>query len=80
MPHQRWRCLRSYHHCCQSATRRRQVERRLLPTKGLTLPFVSYGGNSLIVNCMLLGMVLRTAGSLESERPQSHNTLKRVKA
>ena len=52
----------------------------LLPTKGLTLPFVSYGGNSLIVNCVLLGMVLRTAGSLESERPQSHNTLKRVKA
>ena len=52
----------------------------LLPTKGLTLPFVSYGGNSLIVNCMLLGMVLRTAGSLESERPESPNTLKRVKA
>ncbi len=52
----------------------------LLPTKGLTLPFVSYGGNSLIVNCMLLGMVLRTAGSLESERPESLSTLKRVKA
>ena len=52
----------------------------LLPTKGLTLPFVSYGGNSLIVNCMLLGMVLRTAGSLESERPESLSALKRVKA
>ena len=52
----------------------------LLPTKGLTLPFVSYGGNSLIVNCMLLGMVLRTAGSLESERPESVSALKRVKA
>ena len=52
----------------------------LLPTKGLTLPFVSYGGNSLIVNCMLLGMVLRTAGSLESERPESPSALKRVKA
>ena len=52
----------------------------LLPTKGLTLPFVSYGGNSLIVNCMLLGMVLRTAGSMESERPESLNILKRVKA
>ena len=52
----------------------------LLPTKGLTLPFVSYGGNSLIVNCMLLGMVLRTAGSLESARPESLSTLKRVKA
>ena len=52
----------------------------LLPTKGLTLPFVSYGGNSLIVNCMLLGIVLRTAGSLESEHPEPHNTIKRAKA
>ena len=34
VPHQRWHCLRRYRHCCQSATRRRQVERRLLPTKG----------------------------------------------
>jgi cell division protein FtsW len=52
----------------------------LLPTKGLTLPFVSYGGNSLIVNCMLLGMVLRTAGSLESARPESSSAFKRIKA
>ena len=52
----------------------------LLPTKGLTLPFVSYGGNSLIVNCVLLGMVLRTAGSLESARPESPSAFKRVKA
>ena len=52
----------------------------LLPTKGLTLPFVSYGGNSLIVNCMLLGMVLRTAGSLESARPESPSAFKRIKA
>ena len=52
----------------------------LLPTKGLTLPFVSYGGNSLIVNCMLLGIVLRTAGSLESARPESSSAFKRVNA
>jgi cell division protein FtsW len=31
----------------------------LLPTKGLTLPLVSFGGNSLIVSCMLVGMLLR---------------------
>jgi cell division protein FtsW len=31
----------------------------MLPTKGLTLPFLSYGSNSLIVCCMAVGMLLR---------------------
>lgn len=31
----------------------------LLPTKGLTLPFLSYGSNSLIVCCVAIGMLLR---------------------
>jgi cell division protein FtsW len=31
----------------------------LLPTKGLTLPFVSYGSNSLIVCCIAIGMLMR---------------------
>jgi cell division protein FtsW len=39
----------------------------LLPTKGLTLPFVSYGGSSLIVSCVLLGIVLRVAQQLQDE-------------
>jgi len=31
----------------------------VLPTKGLTLPLMSYGGNSMIVTCILLGILLR---------------------
>lgn len=31
----------------------------LLPTKGITLPFMSFGGNSIIVVCLALAMLLR---------------------
>ncbi|NNC55815.1 MAG: FtsW/RodA/SpoVE family cell cycle protein, partial [Pseudomonadales bacterium] len=31
----------------------------LLPTKGLTLPFLSYGGSSLLVSCASIAIALR---------------------
>jgi len=31
----------------------------LLPTKGLTLPLVSYGGTSLLISCVVIGLLLR---------------------
>jgi cell division protein FtsW len=30
----------------------------LMPTKGLTMPFLSYGGASLVMSCMLFGILL----------------------
>jgi cell division protein FtsW len=39
----------------------------LLPTKGLTLPFMSYGSNSLIVACMAIGVLLRIDADLRRE-------------
>lgn len=35
------------------------VNMGMLPTKGLTLPLMSYGGSSLIICCMAIGLLLR---------------------
>ena len=40
----------------------------LLPTKGLTLPFISYGGSSLVASCLMLAVVLRIERTLRAQR------------
>ena len=48
------------------------VSSGLLPTKGLTLPFVSYGGTSLIMSCCLLALVLRIEHELRQGRRRAN--------
>ena len=43
------------------------VNMGLLPTKGLTLPLMSYGGSSLLVVCVIIALILRV--SLENNAP-----------
>ena len=41
----------------------------LLPTKGLNLPFISYGGSSLVANFLAIGIIISAAKSNPSGAP-----------
>lgn len=43
------------------------VNAGVLPTKGLTLPFLSYGGSSLVTCCVMLGLLLRVEWESRSQ-------------
>lgn len=43
----------------------------ILPTKGLTLPLVSYGGSSLIISMVMLALVLRAGAEHRYHRDQA---------
>jgi cell division protein FtsW len=47
------------------------VNVHLMPAKGMTLPFISYGGSSLIAIAISMGMVL----ALTRRRPEKRKTL-----
>jgi cell division protein FtsW len=42
------------------------VNAGLLPTKGLTLPFLSYGGSSLLILFAMMGLVLRAESEVRN--------------
>ena len=41
----------------------------LIPLTGITLPFVSYGGSSIVANFMALGLLLMVSDRVNRERP-----------
>ena len=41
---------------------------RLIPQTGITLPFVSYGGSSVVANFLLVGLLLRVSHDEEARR------------
>lgn len=43
----------------------------VLPTKGLTLPLISSGGSSVLMTCVMIGVLLRVSYELTREEAQS---------
>lgn len=52
---------------CSQAVINMSVAMGLMPTKGITLPLVSYGGSSLVITLVMLALILRAGAELSVE-------------
>ncbi|GIW04759.1 MAG: cell cycle protein [Thermomicrobiales bacterium] len=44
---------------------------RVIPLTGITLPFISYGGSSLLTNCLIAGMLLNISATSQRSHRQA---------
>jgi cell division protein FtsW len=55
------------------------VNTSLIPTTGVPLPFLSYGGTSAILNGILIGIVLNVSTQIIPKPKDAHNNMKPLK-
>ncbi|MGE0992760.1 FtsW/RodA/SpoVE family cell cycle protein, partial [Bacillus sp. GMa5/2] len=48
----------------------------LIPLTGVPLPFISYGGSSLIANLLAMGILLNIASHVKREEKQQNGVIK----